>query len=44
MPAKLLAQAERDGRVENEGWRVRKDGTRFWADVVITALATIAGG
>ena len=34
----LLAKAERDGRVEEEGWRVRKDGTRFWADVVITAL------
>ena len=38
LPAKLLAQAVRDGRVESEGWRVRKDGTRFWADVVITAL------
>ena len=38
LPAKLLAQARLDGRVEVEGWRVRKDGTRFWADVVITAL------
>jgi PAS domain S-box-containing protein len=38
LPAKLLAQAVSDGRVESEGWRVRKDGTRFWADVVITAL------
>ena len=38
LPATLLAQAQRDGRVEIEGWRVRKDGTRFWADVVITAL------
>jgi len=37
-PARLLAQALRDGRVEDEGWRVRKDGSRFWADVVITAL------
>ena len=37
-PAFLLGLAERDGRVENEGWRVRKDGSRFWADVVITAL------
>ena len=27
-----------EGRVEDEGWRVRKDGSRFWADVVITAL------
>ena len=37
-PQRLLALAERDGRVEAEGWRVRKDGSRFWADVVITAL------
>lgn len=37
-PDALLAAAERDGRVEDEGWRLRKDGTRFWADVVITAL------
>ena len=37
-PQRLLAAARRDGRVEDEGWRVRKDGTRFWADVVITAL------
>ena len=28
----------RPGRVEHSGWRVRKDGTRFWGDVVITAL------
>ena len=42
-PAALLAQAARDGRVEDEGWRVRKDGTRFWADVVITALQNEAG-
>ncbi|HXT51181.1 MAG TPA: PAS domain S-box protein, partial [Thermoanaerobaculia bacterium] len=33
-----LADAIRDGRVEDEGWRIRKDGTRFWANVVITAL------
>jgi PAS domain S-box-containing protein len=37
-PGQLLAIAERDGRVEEEGWRVRKNGERFWADVVITAL------
>ena len=43
LPAKLLAQATRDGRVEIEGWRVRKDGTRFWADVVITALVDDRG-
>ncbi len=33
-----LADAVRDGRTEDEGWRVRKDGSRFWANVVITAL------
>ncbi len=33
-----LAEAAREGRVEDEGWRLRKDGSRFWADVVITAL------
>ncbi|HEY7770562.1 MAG TPA: PAS domain S-box protein, partial [Longimicrobium sp.] len=33
-----LEIAARDGRVEDEGWRVRKDGSRFWANVVITAL------
>jgi PAS domain S-box-containing protein len=33
-----LKIARRDGRYEEEGWRVRKDGTRFWASVVITAL------
>ncbi|HZW89653.1 MAG TPA: PAS domain-containing sensor histidine kinase [Myxococcaceae bacterium] len=43
LPAKLLAQARLDGRVESEGWRVRKDGTRFWADVVITALVNDRG-
>ncbi len=37
-PATELREAERNGRFEDEGWRVRKDGTRFWADVVITAL------
>ena len=33
-----LKIAMSDGRVEDEGWRVRKDGSRFWANVVITAL------
>ena len=37
-PQHLLRAAREDGRVEDEGWRVRKDGTRFWADVVITSL------
>jgi PAS domain S-box-containing protein len=33
-----LEIAEREGRFEDEGWRVRKDGSRFWANVVVTAL------
>lgn len=37
-PKALLAKARADGRVEDIGWRVRKDGTLFYADVVITAL------
>jgi rsbT co-antagonist protein RsbR len=35
--------ATREGRFEDEGWRVRKDGTRFWANVVITALRDAKG-
>ena len=38
-----LEVAARDGRLEDEGWRIRKDGTRFWANVVITALRTPEG-
>lgn len=37
-PAHELEVAKAEGRFEDEGWRVRKDGTRFWANVVITAL------
>src|SRR5689334_1457862 len=37
-PAYELRVAAKEGRFEDEGWRVRKDGTRFWANVVITAL------
>jgi PAS domain S-box-containing protein len=37
-PAMELAQATGHGRSEDEGWRVRKDGSRFYANVVITAL------
>ncbi|MBW0006766.1 MAG: PAS domain S-box protein [Sphingomonas sp.] len=37
-PKKVLDIARRDGRFEGEGWRVRKDGTRFWASVVIDAI------
>ena len=37
-PQFVLERATEYGRFEDEGWRVRKDGSRFWADVVITAL------
>ncbi|WP_349959145.1 PAS domain S-box protein [Rhizobium sp. ZPR3] len=37
-PAQELSQAKTYGRVEDEGWRIRKDGSRFWANVVVTAL------
>jgi PAS domain S-box-containing protein len=43
LPERNLAQAAREGRLNASGWRVRKDGTRFWADVVITALRDRAG-
>ena len=33
-----LVIASKEGRFEDEGWRVRKDGSRFWANVIITAL------
>jgi PAS domain S-box-containing protein len=46
-PAEELRRAEMNGRFEEEGWRIRKDGSRFWANVVITALrnpdGTLAG-
>jgi PAS domain S-box-containing protein len=37
-PEQLLIAAETQGRCENEGWRVRKDGAKFWANVVVTAV------
>jgi formate hydrogenlyase transcriptional activator len=37
-PGEQLKLAAREGRSEDEGWRIRKDGSRFWASVVITAL------
>ena len=37
-PAHELKAAAAEGRFEDEGWRVRKDGSRFWANVIITAL------
>ena len=38
LPRHALGTAEREGRYEAEGWRLRKDGTRFWAHVVIDAI------
>jgi PAS domain S-box-containing protein len=37
-PEKEVAKASEEGRMEDEGWRVRRDGARFWANTVITAL------
>ena len=42
-PARELQMASAEGRFEDEGWRVRKDGSRFWANVVITALRDESG-
>nr|WP_255553574.1 PAS domain-containing sensor histidine kinase [Caenimonas aquaedulcis] len=42
-PARALAEATANGRFEAEGWRVRKDGTRFWAHVVIDSIRTESG-
>src|SRR5919206_3345866 len=38
IPKLALETAAREGRFETEGWRVKKDGTRFWANVVIDAI------
>jgi len=38
-----LRMASQDGRFEDEGWRVRKDGSRFWANVILTALRDAEG-
>jgi PAS domain S-box-containing protein len=38
LPQRLLKEAAENGRAQHEGWRVRKDGTRFWGSIVITAL------
>jgi PAS domain S-box-containing protein len=42
-PQRELELASAEGRFEDEGWRLRKDGTRFWANVVITALYNAKG-
>ncbi len=43
LPERELVIARESGRFEDEGWRVRKDGRRFWANVIITALRESTG-
>ncbi len=42
-PQQELEIAAKEGRLEDEGWRIRKDGSRFWANVIITALRDDTG-
>lgn len=42
LPARALATAAKDGKFEGEGWRVRKDGSRFWASVIIDPIRNSA--
>ncbi len=42
-PAEMLRLAAKHGRIEQEGWRLRKDGSRFWANVVLSAIRDDAG-
>ena len=43
VPKRALETAIREGKFESEGWRVRKDGTRFWAYVVIDPIRAPSG-
>jgi PAS domain S-box-containing protein len=43
LPARALRTAAKEGRFENEGWRVRKDGSRFWAHVIIDPIRDPTG-
>jgi PAS domain S-box-containing protein len=43
LPQKLLEEAAKSGRATHEGWRVRKNGSRFWGSIVITALHDSSG-
>jgi len=43
LPERELKAAATEGRFEDEGWRLRKDGSQFWANVIITALRDQAG-
>jgi PAS domain S-box-containing protein len=43
LPEREMAAAVRDGRLETEGWRVRKDGTRFWVNAVMSTIRDTTG-
>ena len=43
VPAQIIASAVLNGKYEGEGWRVRKDGSRFWANVIIHAIRDPVG-
>ncbi|WP_291088213.1 PAS domain-containing sensor histidine kinase [Flavobacterium sp. BFFFF1] len=38
LPQRLISEAARAGKASHEGWRVKRDGTKFWGSIVITAL------
>jgi len=42
-PIELMRLAAQRGRIEDEGWRLRKDGSRFWANIVLTAVRDSSG-
>ncbi len=42
-PAELLRLAAARGRIEEQAWRIRKDGSRFWADIILTAIRDSSG-
>jgi PAS domain S-box-containing protein len=44
MPARAIHEARTRGKFEDEGWRVRKDGTRFWASVLLEPIRAADGG
>jgi len=43
LPEKMLDEANSQGRASHEGWRLRKDGTRFWGSITLTALQGVKG-
>jgi PAS domain S-box-containing protein len=43
VPANILEKASTEGRCESEGWRVRKDGSRFWAMAVVDRIRDPSG-